>query len=164
MPLPLLPAQILWINLLTHGLPVVALGAEPVDPHPMRNSPQPPEESVLGAGLLPRILFMGAFVATVPLVVGVLARETGRPWQSMIFLVRGTDPARRGPRFPGSPGQPGQPIPAGRRGGHRAFRPPVSICRPCGTCWVGSRFGPPIWRSPLCCPASGMSSCVSRRG
>ncbi|MFC4463596.1 cation-translocating P-type ATPase [Streptomyces xiangluensis] len=89
MPLPLLPAQILWINLLTHGLPGVALGAEPVDPHTMRNSPRPPEESVLGAGLWPRILFMGAFVATVTLVVGVWARETGRPWQSMIFLVLG---------------------------------------------------------------------------
>ncbi|MCE7051610.1 cation-translocating P-type ATPase [Streptomyces purpurascens] len=89
MPLPLLPAQILWINLLTHGLPGVALGAEPVDPDTMRHPPRPPEESVLGAGLWPRILFMGAFVATVTLVVGVWARETGRPWQSMMFLVLG---------------------------------------------------------------------------
>ncbi|MFI2368079.1 cation-translocating P-type ATPase [Streptomyces sp. NPDC018833] len=89
MPLPLLPAQILWINLLTHGLPGVALGAEPVDPHTMRRPPRPPSESVLGAGLWPRILFMGAFVATVTLVVGVWARETGRPWQSMVFLILG---------------------------------------------------------------------------
>ncbi len=89
MPLPLLPAQILWINLLTHGLPGVALGAEPVDPDAMRHPPRPPEESVLGAGLWPRILFMGTFVATVTLVAGVWARETGRPWQSMIFLVLG---------------------------------------------------------------------------
>ncbi|MFF8843374.1 cation-translocating P-type ATPase [Streptomyces sp. NPDC015127] len=89
MPLPLLPAQILWINLLTHGLPGVALGAEPVDPHTMRHPPRPPSESVLGAGLWPRILFMGAFVATVTLVVGVWARETGRPWQSMVFLILG---------------------------------------------------------------------------
>ncbi|WP_228040155.1 cation-translocating P-type ATPase [Streptomyces chromofuscus] len=89
MPLPLLPAQILWINLLTHGLPGVALGAEPVAPDAMRHPPRPPEESVLGAGLWPRILLMGAFVATVTLVAGVWARETGRPWQSMIFLVLG---------------------------------------------------------------------------
>ncbi|MDX3633408.1 cation-translocating P-type ATPase [Streptomyces europaeiscabiei] len=89
MPLPLLPAQILWINLLTHGLPGVALGAEPVAPETMRHPPRPPEESVLGAGLWPRILLMGAFLATVTLVAGVWARETGRPWQSMMFLVLG---------------------------------------------------------------------------
>ncbi|NJP50189.1 cation-transporting P-type ATPase [Streptomyces sp. SBST2-5] len=89
MPLPLLPAQILWINLLTHGIPGVALGAEPVAPDAMRRPPRPPEESVLGAGLWPRILLMGAFIATVSLVVGVWARETGRPWQSMLFLVLG---------------------------------------------------------------------------
>lgn len=89
MPLPLLPAQILWINLLTHGLPGVALGAEPVAPGTMRHPPRPPAESVLGAGLWPRILFMGAFVATVTLAAGVWARETGRPWQSMMFLILG---------------------------------------------------------------------------
>ncbi|MEV0304323.1 cation-translocating P-type ATPase [Streptomyces prasinus] len=89
MPLPLLPAQILWINLLTHGLPGVALGAEPVAPATMRHPPRPPAESVLGAGLWPRILFMGAFIATVTLAAGIWARETGRPWQSMIFLVLG---------------------------------------------------------------------------
>ncbi|MBD0422686.1 cation-translocating P-type ATPase [Streptomyces sp. TRM S81-3] len=89
MPLPLLPAQILWINLLTHGLPGVALGAEPVAPDAMRHPPRPPEESVLGAGLWPRILLMGVFVATVTLAVGVWARETGRPWQSMVFLILG---------------------------------------------------------------------------
>ncbi|MCX4510648.1 cation-translocating P-type ATPase [Streptomyces sp. NBC_01619] len=89
MPLPLLPAQILWINLLTHGVPGVALGAEPVAPDTMRHPPRPPEESVLGAGLWPRIVFMGAFVAAVTLVAGVWARETGRPWQTVMFLVLG---------------------------------------------------------------------------
>ncbi|WP_344389799.1 cation transporting ATPase C-terminal domain-containing protein [Streptomyces vastus] len=84
----------------------------------MRNSPRPHEESVLGAGLWPRILFMGSFVATVALVVGVWARETGRPWQSMIFLVLGATQLGVALGFPGSPGQPGQPIPAGRRRGH----------------------------------------------
>lgn len=42
MPLRLLPAQILWINLLTHGLPGVALGAEPVDRDVMRCPPAAP--------------------------------------------------------------------------------------------------------------------------
>ncbi|MFC7512319.1 cation transporting ATPase C-terminal domain-containing protein [Streptomyces thermocarboxydus] len=89
MPLPLLPTQILWINLLTHGLPGVALGAEPVAPEAMRRPPRPPEESVLGAGLWPRVLLLGAFIAVVTLVVGVWAKETDRPWQTMIFLVLG---------------------------------------------------------------------------
>ncbi|MFB9460702.1 cation-translocating P-type ATPase [Streptomyces antimycoticus] len=89
MPLPLLPAQILWINLLTHGLPGVALGAEPVEPGVMRHPPRPPEESVLGAGLWPRLLAMGVFVAGVTLVAAVWAREAGRPWQSVTFLVLG---------------------------------------------------------------------------
>ncbi|MFI2297903.1 cation-translocating P-type ATPase [Actinacidiphila glaucinigra] len=89
MPLPLLPAQILWINLLTHGLPGVALGAEPADPAAMRRPPRPPGESVLGAGLWPRILLMGCFVTAVTLLTGVWAHDTGRPWQSMVFLVLG---------------------------------------------------------------------------
>ncbi|WP_432045731.1 cation-translocating P-type ATPase [Streptomyces asiaticus] len=89
MPLPLLPAQILWINLLTHGLPGVAMGAEPVAPGTMRQPPRAPEESVLGAGLWPRILAMGVFVTGVTLAAGVWARETGRPWQSMMFLILG---------------------------------------------------------------------------
>jgi Ca2+-transporting ATPase len=89
MPLPLLPAQILWINLLTHGLPGVALGAEPVEPDVMRHPPRPPEQSVLGAGLWPRILALGAVLATTSLAVGVWALETGRPWQTMLFLVLG---------------------------------------------------------------------------
>ena len=36
---PLLPGQILWINMLTHGLPGVAMGAEPAAPHVLRRAP-----------------------------------------------------------------------------------------------------------------------------
>ena len=43
--LPLLPAQILWINLLTHGLPGVALGSEPADPDAMHRPPRPPQQT-----------------------------------------------------------------------------------------------------------------------
>jgi Ca2+-transporting ATPase len=47
--LPLLPVQVLWVNLLTHGRPGVALGGEPADPGIMNRPPRPPAESVLGA-------------------------------------------------------------------------------------------------------------------
>jgi Ca2+-transporting ATPase len=89
LPLILLPAQILWVNLLTHGLPGVALGSEPVDPGVMRRPPRPPAESVLGAGLWARILRVGVVIAGVTLAVAVWGHETGRPWQSMAFFALG---------------------------------------------------------------------------
>jgi Ca2+-transporting ATPase len=86
---PLLPAQILWVNLLTHGLPGVALGAEPADPDVMRRPPRSPQESVLGGGLLRDVLIGGAAIAAVVTGAGVVAHQAGRPWQSVMFVVLG---------------------------------------------------------------------------
>nr|WP_179791243.1 cation-transporting P-type ATPase [Actinopolymorpha rutila] len=88
-PLPLLPAQILWVNLLTHGLPGVALGAEPAEGDLMRSPPRPPAERILGAGLWQRVVRLAVVVAAVTLGVAVWAHPTGRPWQSMAFLTLG---------------------------------------------------------------------------
>jgi len=88
--LPLLPAQILWVNLLTHGLPGVALGGEPASSGSMHRPPRPPAEGVLGAGLWQRILRVGFVVAAVTLAVAVWGQATGRPWQSMAFFALGT--------------------------------------------------------------------------
>ncbi len=89
LPLPLLPAQILWVNLMTHGLAGVALGAEPAEPDVMRRPPRAPAESVLGAGLWQRIVRIGGVIATSTLGVGLWGHATGRPWQSMVFLALG---------------------------------------------------------------------------
>jgi Ca2+-transporting ATPase len=89
LPLPLLPAQILWINLLTHGLPGLALGSEPADPSAMHQPPRPPTETVLGAGLWQRIARVGVVIAAVTLAIGIWAHTTGRPWQTMTFLALG---------------------------------------------------------------------------
>jgi Ca2+-transporting ATPase len=89
LPLTLLPAQILWVNLLTHGLPGVALGSEPVAPDVMRRPPRPPAESVLGAGLWQRILRVGVVIAAVTLGVALWGHATDRPWQSMAFFALG---------------------------------------------------------------------------
>jgi Ca2+-transporting ATPase len=83
---PLLAAQILWINLLTHGLTGVALGAEPADPNNMKRPPRPPEQSILGEGLWQRAMRMGALIAIVTLVLGTWAHASGREWQSMMFV------------------------------------------------------------------------------
>ena len=89
MPVPLLPAQILWINLMTHGLPGVALGAEPAPPDVMSRPPRPPTESILGAGLWQRVLRIAVVISAVSLGAGAWAHSTGRPWQSIIFLILG---------------------------------------------------------------------------
>ncbi|MGW5156319.1 cation-translocating P-type ATPase [Nonomuraea wenchangensis] len=87
--LPLLPAQILWINLLTHGLPGVALGGEPADPAAMNRPPRPPDQSILRAGLWQRVVRIAVVLTAVTLGVAVWALHTGRPWQSMAFFALG---------------------------------------------------------------------------
>ncbi|MBI3462514.1 MAG: cation transporting ATPase C-terminal domain-containing protein [Planctomycetes bacterium] len=64
-PVPLLPVQILWINLVTDGLPALALGMEPVERDVMRRRPRPPREPVITPrrGLL--MLFHGFLIAAV---------------------------------------------------------------------------------------------------
>jgi Ca2+-transporting ATPase len=89
MPLALLPAQLLWINLLTHGLPGVAMGAEPADAGVLRRPPRSPSESVLGDGLLGSVLAGGLCVSAVVLAAGVVAHRADRPWQSVMFMVLG---------------------------------------------------------------------------
>ncbi|GAB1692679.1 cation-translocating P-type ATPase [Krasilnikovia sp. M28-CT-15] len=108
---PLLPAQILWVNLLTHGLPGVALGAEPADPDVLRRPPRSPQESVLGDGLLRDILLGGLAITVTVLGAGVVAHLQGRPWQSVVFVVLGLSQlgvamAVRPRRVRGGPGNP----------------------------------------------------------
>jgi Ca2+-transporting ATPase len=83
---PLLAAQILWINLLTHGLTGVAIGAEPVDPRAMEQPPRPPDQSILGAGLWQRVLLTAAVLTTTTLGLAVWAHDAGRAWQTMLFV------------------------------------------------------------------------------
>ena len=89
MGLPLLPAQILWINLLTHGLPGVAMGAEPADPDVLHRSPRPPREPVLGAGLWQQVLLAASMTTLVTLTVGALLRHGGGEWRTSTFLTLG---------------------------------------------------------------------------
>jgi len=89
MALPLLPAQILWINLLTHGLPGVAMGAEPPDPDVLDRPPRSPREPVLGAGLWQRILLTASVTTVITLGVGAWLRHGGGEWRTSTFLALG---------------------------------------------------------------------------
>jgi Ca2+-transporting ATPase len=62
LPQPLLAVQILWINLVTDGLPALALGTEPKEPDIMRRPPRDPSESVLTRETALNILWHGAFI------------------------------------------------------------------------------------------------------
>lgn len=69
MPLPLLPIQILWVNLITDGLPAIALGLEPPEPGVMRRSPRDPKEGIFAHGLGFSIAFRGIFISLSTLLV-----------------------------------------------------------------------------------------------
>ena len=63
LPVPLLPIHILWVNLVTDGLPALALGIDPVDPDIMRRPPRKPNESVVTRRGVFLLLTQGAFIA-----------------------------------------------------------------------------------------------------
>jgi Ca2+-transporting ATPase len=86
MPLPLLPLQILWINLVTDGLPGLALGVEKAERNTMRRPPYPPNENIFARGLGANILWVGALMGVVSLGCGFFYWKAGNPiWQTMIF-------------------------------------------------------------------------------
>jgi Ca2+-transporting ATPase len=67
--LPLLATQVLWINLVTDGLPALALGVDPADPGVMRAPPRPRGEGVLTRRMWRGILLVGAVMAVGTLLV-----------------------------------------------------------------------------------------------
>ena len=85
LPLPLLPVHILWINLVTDGLPGLALGIEPAERSVMRRPPRPPTESVFARGLWQHVLLVGLLMGSIPLALGLWGHSQGRPWQTMVF-------------------------------------------------------------------------------
>ena len=64
---PLLSTQLLWINLVTDGLPAIALGMEPVDKDIMNKKPKQKNESIFANGLGIRIVFQGLMFALLTL-------------------------------------------------------------------------------------------------
>jgi Ca2+-transporting ATPase len=88
LPLPLLPIQILWINLVTDGLPGLALAAEPEERGIMRRPPRPPGESIFAHGLGAHALWIGLLIAGLSLggLAWSHAAGTGN-WQSVVFTV-----------------------------------------------------------------------------
>lgn len=88
LPIPLLPIHILWVNLVTDGLPGLALAAEPAERGIMQRPPRPPQESLFAHGLWQHILWVGLLIGGLCLLVQAWASSTGHAhWQTMVFTV-----------------------------------------------------------------------------
>lgn len=73
--IPLLPIHILWINLVTDGLPGLALVAEPAEKDIMNRPPRPPKENLFAGGLIPRILLTGTLMAVAAIFIQCLRQS-----------------------------------------------------------------------------------------
>jgi Ca2+-transporting ATPase len=88
LPIPLLPIHILWINLVTDGLPGLALTAEPAERGIMRRPPRPLRESIFAHGMWQHMIWAGLLMGGVCLFTQAWAVHSGSAhWQTMVFTV-----------------------------------------------------------------------------
>ena len=86
LPIPLLPIHILWINLVTDGLPGLALASEKAEPEVMQRPPRKTNESLFAAGIGFHIAWVGILMAGVVLGLQGWAIHYGHEaWQTMVF-------------------------------------------------------------------------------
>jgi Ca2+-transporting ATPase len=88
LPLPLLPIHILWINLVTDGLPGLALTAEPAERNLMTRPPRPPAESIFAHGMWQHMIWVGLLIGGLSVLSQAWAWHTGLAhWQTIVFSV-----------------------------------------------------------------------------
>jgi Ca2+-transporting ATPase len=93
LPIPLLPIHILWINLVTDGLPGLALTAEPAERGNMSRPPRPIHESIFAHGMWQHMVWVGLLMGGVSLLAqawalyGGVANVDSSHWQTMVFTV-----------------------------------------------------------------------------
>lgn len=88
MPLPLTPLQILWINLVTDGLPGLALSTEKAEPGIMHRPPRRPDEPVFSGAMIRSIVWVGTLIGGISLATQAWALSAGiEHWQTMVFTV-----------------------------------------------------------------------------
>lgn len=88
LPIPLLPIHILWINLVTDGLPGLALAAEPAEKQVMQRPPRNPGQSIFADGLGVHVIWVGFLLASLTLGTQAFAIfKNDMHWQTMVFTV-----------------------------------------------------------------------------
>ncbi|MBI5943162.1 MAG: cation-translocating P-type ATPase [Chloroflexi bacterium] len=85
-PIPLLPLQLLWLNLLTDGLLGLGIGVENPEADTMKRPPYSPKEGVFSRGAGTQVIWVGALIGALALGLGSWYYFTGREqWQTMVF-------------------------------------------------------------------------------
>ncbi len=88
LPIPLLPIHILWINLITDGLPGLAYAAEPAEPNIMQRPPRPTVESIFSHGMWQYIIWVGLLIGGLSIASQAWAISRGvEYWQTIVFTV-----------------------------------------------------------------------------
>ncbi|OPL16917.1 MAG: ATPase [delta proteobacterium ML8_D] len=88
LPIPLLPIHILWINLVTDGVPGLALAAEPGEKDIMSRPPRHPKESIFAKGLGIHIIWVGLLMGAVSIMTQAWFIDSSQTqWQTMVFTV-----------------------------------------------------------------------------
>ena len=88
LPIPLLPIHILWINLVTDGLPGLAMSVEPREKGIMQRPPRPPNESIFAHGMWQHMVWVGLLIGGLSLAGQAWAYHGGSDnWQTVVFTV-----------------------------------------------------------------------------
>ena len=87
LPVALLPIHILWINLVSDGLPAIALSYEKAEKDIMSRSPRPPQQSVFANGRGLHMIWVGMLMAGIALGLQGWAINHGLHWQTIVFNV-----------------------------------------------------------------------------
>jgi Ca2+-transporting ATPase len=86
LPLPLLPLQILWLNLVTDTLPALALAMEPGDADVMKRPPRDPREAIVSASFFSSVVFYSALLVAGTFAVMWWAHRESAPVTTMVFM------------------------------------------------------------------------------
>jgi Ca2+-transporting ATPase len=87
LPIPLLPIQLLWINLVTDSLPALALSVDPADSVIMKRGPRSPKEGLFASGVVEYIIFVGGMMTLVGLLTQFIEIKSDIHWRTMVFTV-----------------------------------------------------------------------------
>jgi Ca2+-transporting ATPase len=88
LPVPLLPIHLLWVNLVTDGLPALALSVEPAEGDVMKRPPRNPKESIFAHGLGYHAIWVGILMGVIVLSIQAWSlANVDAHWQTMVFTV-----------------------------------------------------------------------------